>query len=62
MAATVTLREVVSVISEYAQSEDEVVATLVHLVNSGRIRLRGDYAGAHIEVPPRAPLASVAPA
>lgn len=43
---TVTLRELVLAVSDYAQSEDEVIATVVHMINSGRVHLRADLAGA----------------
>lgn len=50
MDRTVTLREVVAAVAEFAQSENEVVATIVHLVNTGQIRLHGDLAGAQIDM------------
>lgn len=49
MDRTVTLRELIGAVAEFANSENEVVATVVHLVNSGRVRLRGDLDGAHID-------------
>lgn len=49
MALTVTLRELVAAVSDYAQSEAEVVATVVHLINSGRVRLRGSICDARID-------------
>jgi len=49
MALTVTLRELVSAVSDYAQSEAEVVATVVHMINSGQVRLRGNISGARID-------------
>jgi hypothetical protein len=49
MDRTVTLRELIAAVAEFAHSENEVVATVVHLVNSGRVRLRGHLSGAHIE-------------
>ena len=52
MDQTVTLRELVAAVSEFANSENEVIATVVHLVNSGRVRLQGGLTGAHIEVAP----------
>jgi hypothetical protein len=62
MDGTVTLRELIAAVAEYAQSENEVVATVVHLVNSGRVRLRGHLAGAHIEYASAAPLSPAVPA
>ena len=51
MALTVTLRELVTAVSDCAQSENEVVATVVHMINSGQVRLRGDWDGARIDFP-----------
>ncbi|MEW6269066.1 MAG: hypothetical protein AB1689_07170 [Thermodesulfobacteriota bacterium] len=53
MTLTVTLRELVSAVSDFARSEDEVVATVIHMINSGRVRLRGSYSGAHVDVDDR---------
>jgi hypothetical protein len=52
MALTVTLRELVSAVSDYAQSEAEVVATVVHMINSGQVRLRGNIRDARIDFAP----------
>ncbi len=41
MKLTVTLRDLVSAVSEYAEDENEVIATVMHLVQSGRVRLAG---------------------
>ncbi|HZR84833.1 MAG TPA: hypothetical protein VFD92_27305 [Candidatus Binatia bacterium] len=60
MDRTVTLRELIAAVAEFAHSENEVIATVVHMVNSGRVRLRGDLAGAHIEVSPRFALSRAA--
>lgn len=49
MAFTVTLSELVTAVSDCAQSENEVVATVVHMICSGQVRLRGDFTGAHID-------------
>jgi hypothetical protein len=50
MAPRVTLREVIAAVSEFAHSDAEVIATVTHLVNTGRVRLRGEFAGARIDV------------
>ena len=39
---------------------DEVVATVVHMINSGQVRLRGSYSGAHVDVADRADAPSMA--
>lgn len=41
MELTVTLRDLISAVSEYAKDENEILATVVHLVHSGRVRLVG---------------------
>jgi hypothetical protein len=42
---TMTLLDVVEVVSEYTTSEEEVVATVAYLINSGRVLLCGTFAG-----------------
>jgi hypothetical protein len=39
MAQNMTLLDLVKAVSEHAPSEAEVIATVVYLVNSGRVRL-----------------------
>jgi len=41
MAPRVTMQELVSAVAEHAQSEAEVLATVVHMVNTGLVRLAG---------------------
>jgi hypothetical protein len=55
----VTLLDLVQAISDYATSDAEIVATVVYLINSGKVQLCGNFAGARItlsstgyEVPP----------
>ena len=50
MAPQVTLREVIAAVSEFARTDAEVIATVTHLVNTGRVRLSGEFAGARIDV------------
>jgi hypothetical protein len=47
---TMTLLDLVNAVSRYARSEAEVVATIVHLVNSGRVRLCGNFKGARFRL------------
>ncbi len=54
MALTVTLRELVTAVSDYAQSENEVVATVIHMINSGQVKLRGSFDGARVDYAPAA--------
>lgn len=50
MSPQVTLLDLVSSIASYARTEDEVIATVVHLVNSGRVRLCGTFTGASFDL------------
>ena len=45
MAIRTTLLELVQVVSEFADNEAEVVATVVHMVNSGEVELCGTFRG-----------------
>ena len=50
-----TLLDLVQVVNEFARNDDEVVATVTYLINSGRVRLCGTFAGAKIAVRPPLP-------
>jgi hypothetical protein len=50
MPAESTLLDLVTAVSEYASTESEVVATIVYLVNSGRVRLCGNFRGAKFDL------------
>lgn len=50
MAPTVTLLDLVSAVSEYARSESELIATTVYMVNSGTVRLGGNFRGARFDL------------
>ena len=52
-----TLLELVQAVSEFAASDDEILATVTHLVNSGRVQLGGTFAGARIDLSPRTRIA-----
>lgn len=45
-----TLLDLVAAVAEVSTSEAEIVATVVHLINSGRIRLVGCFQGADVRV------------
>ena len=45
-----TLRDVVQTIREYTISDEEVVATVAPLINSGRVLRGGNFAGARIDL------------
>lgn len=46
MTQDITLLDLVTAVSEHARGEAEVIATVVHLVNSGIVRLCGNFRGA----------------
>lgn len=45
-----TLLDLVATMTELTKSESEVLATVTHLVNSGKVVLRGNFAGQTIPV------------
>jgi hypothetical protein len=45
---TITLLDLVQTVSHFAVNDTEVVATVTYLVNSGKVRLGGNFAGAKI--------------
>src|SRR4029434_9096411 len=50
MALQLTLLHLVTAVSDSAASEAEVVATVVHLVNSGIVQLCGNFRGARFDL------------
>ena len=50
MAQNMTLLDLVKAVSEDARSEAEVIATVVYLVNSGGVRLCGNFKGARFDL------------
>lgn len=50
MALHLTLLDVVRTVSEYATSDTEVVAIVIHLVNSGRVQLCGNFRGRRFDI------------
>lgn len=46
----ITLLDLVSAIADQAETEAEVVATVCHLINSGKITLVGNFRGADVRV------------
>jgi hypothetical protein len=44
------LLEVIAAVAEYADDEAELIATVVHLVNSGAVRLCGSFRGARFDL------------
>lgn len=53
-AHTSTLLDLVQAVSDFAANDEETVATVTYLVNSGRVRLCGNFAGARIDLTSRA--------
>jgi hypothetical protein len=54
---TLTLLDLVQTLNEFAQTDDEVVAVVTQLVNSGQVRLGGNFTGARINLSTPASLA-----
>jgi hypothetical protein len=50
MVLRCTLLELVKAVSDYAETDTETVATVVHLVNSGRVQLCGNFRGARFDL------------
>jgi hypothetical protein len=44
-----TLLELVKAVSDSAETDAEIVATVVYLVNSGRVQLCGNFRGARFD-------------
>ena len=51
-----TLLELIQSVMSEAKNDEEVVATIVYLINSGRVRLCGSFAGAKIVFPQKTSL------
>jgi hypothetical protein len=49
-ALSVTLLDLVTEISRYARSDQELIATVAYVVNSGRVRLCGNFKGARFDL------------
>jgi hypothetical protein len=47
-----TLLDLIQTLNKMTDDDQEVVAMAVSLVNSGRVRLCGNFAGAKIKLPP----------
>ena len=50
MARNVTLLDLVSAVAKYARSDREVIATVAYMVNSGRVRLCGNFKGTRFDL------------
>ncbi len=49
-ARRVTLLDLVAALADSGASEKEVVWAIVHMVNSGRVRLVGQFRETHIQI------------
>ena len=65
MTRNVTLLKLVSAVAKYARSDKEVIATVASMVNSGRVRLGGNFKGTRFDLdalaPPFRPAVAVSP-
>jgi len=50
MAPRVTMQDLVDAVSEFAKSDAEILATVVHMVNTGRVQLVGRPRGARFDL------------
>jgi hypothetical protein len=50
MRCDVTMLELVTAVTEHTGTEGEAIATIVHMVNSGAVRLCGTFSGARIDL------------
>ncbi len=50
MAPNVTLLDLVTEIAKYSRSDNEVIATVAYMVNSGCVRLCGNFKGARFDL------------
>jgi hypothetical protein len=46
---TLTLLDLVAAVSQFARTEAELIATVVYLVNSGKVTLGGNFRGARFD-------------
>jgi hypothetical protein len=50
MQRKVTMFDLISTVSEFAQNEAELLATVVWMVNSGSVQLKGSFSGARFDL------------
>jgi hypothetical protein len=50
MAPSVTLLDLVTEVAKYARSDNEVIATVAYMVNSGRVHLCGNFKGVRFDL------------
>lgn len=49
---TCTLEELLQSVNTFTEDDREVAVIVAHLVNSGKVRLRGNFAGVKIRLSP----------
>ena len=49
MRRDVTMLELMTALTEHTGTEAEAIATIIHMVNSGAVRLCGTFSGARID-------------
>jgi len=50
MRRDVTMLDLVTAVTEHTRTEGEAIATIVHMVNSGAVRLCGTFSGARVDI------------
>jgi len=50
MRRDVTMLDLVNAVTEHTRTEGEAIATIVHMVNSGAVRLCGTFSGARFDL------------
>ena len=50
LSEPLTLLELVATVAEFAANEEEVIATVAHLINTGAVTLVGCFRGSHVRV------------
>jgi len=50
MRLDMTLLELVDAVADHARSDAEVIATVVYMVNTGAVRLCGNFKGARFDL------------
>jgi hypothetical protein len=48
--SSMTLLDLVTAIADQAESDDEILAAVIDLINSGRVKLIGNFRGADVKV------------
>ena len=49
-SSPLTLSNLIEVVGEFAMNESELLAVIIHVINSGQVRLCGKLAGATLDL------------